>query len=555
MISTFFEPISIDYRHIYRSSIPFLPRHSRLAQIYGHLADEIKVVFRDQDQDITVNSRLWAVKFGDFIACLTFSPDNQLIAVGFEDGRIEVLEVRSGKRLSSLKRHKKGIRDILFFSDSERIASISAGKVTVEGLDKNHYAIQTGDPSGFIAIVGNVLAYTNILKGQFSNDCIARVLHVWDTATSKLVVALHAGGHIHNSMMKMSFGLEVSCVDECEYLDLAFTPDGVHLLEARSLPITDIVSETLFLIWDWKQSTLLTVLRSADNYRRLDFFPSGHLRSILALWIRPSTNVQALAFVIPPHPARGPLPIHEQTGPIKPASELSDFLSEIVPGTFEDVRVETIRQSVSGRNGTTYYLQGNKLCKYSSHHNSNSLRSTCHINRQWTAYGYDLGTLEVCTDHISDPHTIHASAHISTISSNGTLIAVAYDTHVIINEVKSATPSWKPQALQRCSWLLFIANNTRIICEDNIGVVRVFDEIQIIWELDMSIHDISPEDYARAIWGVQSPDGSHVVRASAVINHRAWSNEQDCNTVTLFDTTSDIPFFSILQDSSPFFTH
>ena len=72
------------------------------------------------------------------VRSISFSPDGNLLAVGTNDGRIQLWEVSSGTLIRSLKGHYGAVEDVTFSPSGELLASGS-------GLDVRLWRVADGE--------------------------------------------------------------------------------------------------------------------------------------------------------------------------------------------------------------------------------------------------------------------------------------------------------------------------------------------------------------------------------------------------------------------------
>lgn len=110
-------------------------------------------------------------------SCLHFSPDGRLIASGSSDSSLIIIELNSGKVVSNLKLHKKGINSIAFSPDGKIIASagddneIKLLKLTVtEYLKVTLNTNYEGWQRGILKLDADLLGSADTMRFQYTLD-------------------------------------------------------------------------------------------------------------------------------------------------------------------------------------------------------------------------------------------------------------------------------------------------------------------------------------------------------------------------------------------------
>ena len=101
-------------RHIYRSTLPFLPPSSPILVHYNNLSDPIKV--------LRVRSQNNKFQHGDLpVTCTALSGDGHRVALGFDDGVVEVVDTELGTTISRSELLKPPVW-LLFIDGGHKLA-------------------------------------------------------------------------------------------------------------------------------------------------------------------------------------------------------------------------------------------------------------------------------------------------------------------------------------------------------------------------------------------------------------------------------------------------
>jgi len=108
---------NVEYHHIYRSILPFLPLSSPVATCYRKLSDPIRVVrVRGGNYKCHIPSIITTSPVTP-IACATLSDDGRWVALGFCDGVVEVVDAKLGARISRFSDGPPSASVWLLFTD------------------------------------------------------------------------------------------------------------------------------------------------------------------------------------------------------------------------------------------------------------------------------------------------------------------------------------------------------------------------------------------------------------------------------------------------------
>ena len=79
----------------------------------------------------------WSLSVPNAIETLAFSPDGKTLASGHSDGIVRLWDAETGRKLSTLKEHKRGsIRSLAFSPDGKTLASSTSGEIRLRTLQK-----------------------------------------------------------------------------------------------------------------------------------------------------------------------------------------------------------------------------------------------------------------------------------------------------------------------------------------------------------------------------------------------------------------------------------
>src|SRR5204863_2875391 len=94
-------------------------------------------------------ARQWAAHSGAFhlgiggpgdVRAIAYSPDSRHIAVARSDDAVRLHDAETGRDAAQLESSLKGIRQIAFSADGQRLAVAGEGSVRVWGKGGNHWA-------------------------------------------------------------------------------------------------------------------------------------------------------------------------------------------------------------------------------------------------------------------------------------------------------------------------------------------------------------------------------------------------------------------------------
>ncbi|MDE0466664.1 MAG: WD40 repeat domain-containing protein [Candidatus Poribacteria bacterium] len=132
------------------------------------------------------------VPYPNAIGALAFSPDGQIFASGHRDGILRLWDAENGRKLSTLRDHKRGGIDELAFSpDGKTLASVSIDNIIL-------YTLQKGKPQAPLTIKHSTdhLVFSPDGKTLIGFDWQSwkgenEDLHVWDTETGEHLQSIY----------------------------------------------------------------------------------------------------------------------------------------------------------------------------------------------------------------------------------------------------------------------------------------------------------------------------------------------------------------------------
>ena len=172
----------------------------------------------------------------DYIGCLSYSPNSQIIASGSKDQTVRLWDVKTGKQLRTLRGHQSEIIFLSFSPDGNTLISES------RDMTINFWDVPTMELKLPFATQGVIsdesIEKEKIKRTFFSPDRNVlittgetRTIHLWDTSTGKLK---------HTFSDKNEDSKETSYVKEVE--NILFSPDGKSILS--------LVKDSQIRMWD-----------------------------------------------------------------------------------------------------------------------------------------------------------------------------------------------------------------------------------------------------------------------------------------------------------------
>ena len=197
----------------------------------------------------------------DYIGCLSYSPDSQIIASGSHDQTIRLWDVKTGKHIRTLTEHQSKIIFLSFSPDGNTLISGSSD------MTINFWDIPSMELKLPLAIQGVIsdksIEKEKIKRTFFSPDKSilvtageSRTIHLWDTSTGKLK---------HTFSDKNKDDKERSYVKEVE--NILFSPDGKSILS--------LVRDYQIRMWDIATGKRIPFTGNTGYFTNATYSPDG----------------------------------------------------------------------------------------------------------------------------------------------------------------------------------------------------------------------------------------------------------------------------------------
>ena len=197
----------------------------------------------------------------DYIGCLSYSPDSQIIASGSHDQTIRLWDVKTGQLIRTLTGHQSKIIFLSFSPDGNTLISGSSD------MTINFWDIDSRELKLKFAIQGVIsdksIETEKIKRTFFSPDKSilvttgeSRTIHLWDTSTGKLK---------HTFSDKNEDSKETSYIGGVE--DILFNPDGKSILS--------LVNDYQIRMWDIATGKRIPFTGNTGYLTNASYSPDG----------------------------------------------------------------------------------------------------------------------------------------------------------------------------------------------------------------------------------------------------------------------------------------
>ncbi|KAF8293679.1 hypothetical protein DL93DRAFT_859604 [Clavulina sp. PMI_390] len=553
-LNNHFESIEADFRHIYRSTIPFLPSKSKLAEYYDHLISEVRVLWGRPKG--WLNDRLWIVStraVGRTPVRLAYSLDGSHIATGHERGEVNLWRASDGKHLRSFSSHTDYISGLAFLSDHSRFVSYSSGRLSLHSVNDPgcdlFFLTNRADCS--FAIGHNIIAVAGsdsstgatpgdeVSEGSHPSEVVVVLDAIsLETLTTLDVNKAHTSG---TSSWLSSHQVRMSRVET-----IFVIKDTECVLEARKLH-----NSSGIFVWNWAQEALLQIVQappaSPISSISLTMFDTvDNLLASIVVWVDSPYPPQWA--IIPTFQAENcQLPLDLLHTPITQTESFDNFASKFGvphPG------IETLRVDRWGHKYFWDSVASQMIEVAPFDPNLGSLPCLIAYSpgdelvalAPWMGEGFlELRSQKGASRHIPMDHQTGQGIITERptgydISASGKLLAAATRQEVRVIDIDTGLILWTPVPINHpdleCTginpqgplqWAQFVLDDSRVICEDYYGVIRMVNELGLVWihreypymdqpliiPVEMSRPMLSPDGkyLARISWGIQEQTG------------------------------------------------
>lgn len=178
----------------------------QLRSLFSGTRERPRLVNRLHPTDVTISS-------------IAVAPDDQTVAVGHDNGSIEVLQITDGAVRAQFRKSDRSVRALCFSGDGSKIAAAQwEYEVRVWSLASKHCVQMQGRTGPSLAFSPNG---KHLAVGQCRGGSRAPDIEVFDVTSGNLTLTLR--GHQEN-VVEHPLSSEVTALD--------FSPDGKELLSA-----------------------------------------------------------------------------------------------------------------------------------------------------------------------------------------------------------------------------------------------------------------------------------------------------------------------------------
>ncbi|KAG8942641.1 hypothetical protein FRC03_002970 [Tulasnella sp. 419] len=237
--------ISLGPSHIYKSTLPFIPRQNLSSSPWEKELHRSPRVIMTDSHDTWDRILFTLTGHSDKVFDVAYSPDGGLLATGSQDKKVIIWDSRTGAQIHSLEGHSDGVLVVDFSPNGSLIASGSYDRSVRIWNSASGILIHTlNGHTGGVRVVsfsplGNIFA-----SGSLDNTVI-----LWDPRNGSLLRTLDGASS--------------------KLWSIRFSPDGIQTV-AQS-------SETDLIIWDTETGAVKSRLPYPSPIDSIAFSPDGTL--------------------------------------------------------------------------------------------------------------------------------------------------------------------------------------------------------------------------------------------------------------------------------------
>lgn len=198
---------------------------------------------------------------GDYISCMAYSPDGNIIASGSHDQTVRLWDVKTGEHIRTLTGHQDDITFLSFSPDGSTLISGS------RDMTINFWDITSGElklPFAIQGVISDKIETKEKIKRTFFNSDRSilitagesRTIHMWDSTTGKLKQTFSD---------KNEDNKETSSVSRVEAI--LFSPDGKSILS--------LVNDYEIRMWDIATGKRIPFTGNTGYLTNASFSPDG----------------------------------------------------------------------------------------------------------------------------------------------------------------------------------------------------------------------------------------------------------------------------------------